>query len=109
MDIHESDVNFTYYRCILNSYFSYEVYAHRWIQLPLEEVNIFEAYCNIIVKNGYQYTVINSTGETPLFDYEHHVDNTFAFEVFIFTTKFGDNISVIKCPNTESLFIFGQD
>ena len=93
---------------MLQRYFKYEVRAHRWIQLPLEDAQKLQEEAKISLDKGYKYIKTNNVGEELTF-FEFHVDDSPAFDDFVRKTKFGGNLSVRKPTSLKPLMMFGQD
>ena len=108
VDNHESIDNVQYRNSFLKRYFSYELRAHRWIQISLEESKKMEEKCEISIGCGYKY-IIKNKDKDDITMVEYHVDDSILFQDKLSNTKFGGNLSVRKPSNIKPLLMFGQD
>ena len=74
-DNHESEENIAYRRDMLKWYFNYEVRAHLWVQISVEEATKLEEDEAISLVNGYKYNKISNNGKELTF-YEFHLDDS---------------------------------
>ena len=102
-DKHESPENIAYRKQFIKRYFEYELFVHRWVQLPISE---YREMCKdgcIFSGVGYEY---EKDGTTYI---EFHVDDHPSFTERDDLHPFGGNVSVSKPSDAKPLLIFGQD
>jgi hypothetical protein len=96
---HERPETIAYRPVFTQKYLGYEIRAHRWLQITLEESNTLISEGNLAANCGYNYRAA----------VEYHVDATYAFDERLSTLPFGGSLSVRKPINYRPVVFVGQD
>ena len=103
VDTHDTPANIKYRSAFINRYFQYELLAHRWYSITIEERNRLVKNGQIRQDQGYKYEK-----EDKVY-FEFHVDDCQEFQDNCERVQFGGYLSVRKPKNKKKLMIIGQD
>jgi hypothetical protein len=87
---------FAYRPVFTRKYLGYEIRAHRWLQIKIEESNHLISEGNLAANCGFNYHAADGTEMV-----EYHVDATYAFNERLSTLPFGQSLSVQKSINSQ--------
>jgi hypothetical protein len=104
VDGHERPETLKYRPVFTKEYLGYEIRAHRWLQMTLEELNELLPEGKIAAHSGFHYTA--SDGVSMV---EYHIDTSYAFEERLMILPFGGNLSVRKSIDSKTVIFLGQD
>ena len=90
VDTHESKENVEYRSKYIDTYFEYELLAHRWYSIEEDQRDKMIAAGEISSELGYKYEL---NGKVY---YEFHVDDHLSFQKTCENIEFGGNLSVRK-------------
>ena len=104
VDGHERPETIAYRPVFTRKYLAYEVRAHRWIQVTLEESNALVLSDKITAGSGFGYKTDDGIDMV-----EYHVDASYVFDERLSLLPFGGNLSVRKPIDTKAVIFVGQD
>jgi hypothetical protein len=104
VDSHEKPENVQYRSKFIQRYKTYELRAHRWIQIPLSRYQQMVQDCQLSDTMGYKYT--NEHGDVYV---ELHVDEHPLFQDESNHLPFGGSLSIRKKKEEKPVMILGQD
>ena len=104
VDGHERPETLKYRPAFTKEYLGYEIRAHRWLQMTLEESNVLLFEGKIAPHCGYNYTTSDGVDMV-----EYHIDTSYAFEERLKHLPFGGNLSVRKSIDSKIVIFVGQD
>ena len=103
VDSHETPENVEYRSKFISRYFAYELLAHRWYSITLEERNTMVNNNDIPKELGYKYEI---NGQTF---FEFHIDDHPSFSKACANLEFGGMLSVRKSRDKKKIMMLGQD
>jgi hypothetical protein len=104
VDGHERPETIAYRPVFTKKYLAYEVRAHRWIQITLDESNALVLEGNITADSGYCYKTDDGIDMV-----EYHVDASYIFDERLSLLPFGGNLSIRKPVDSRAVIFVGQD
>ena len=104
VDGHERPETLAYRPVFTEKYLSYEVRAHRWLQMTLDESNKLLLEGSVIANCGYNYVADDGTDMV-----EYHIDTSYAFQDRLTLLPFGGSLSVRKPIGSNTVIYVGQD
>ncbi|KAI2506094.1 hypothetical protein MHU86_8325 [Fragilaria crotonensis] len=104
VDGHERPETIAYRPVFTIKYLSYEIRAHRWLQMTLTESKELESKGSITKNCGFNYI-----GDDGIDMVEYHIDASYEFEERLQFLPFGGNLSVRKPIGSKTVIVLGQD
>ena len=104
VDGHERPETIAYRPVFTKKYLSYEIRAHRWIQMTLEDSNKLVLEGGITAHCGFHYVADDGSDMV-----EYHIDASYAFQERLDLLPFGGNLSVQKPIGSNTVIFVGQD
>jgi hypothetical protein len=106
VDGHERPETIAYRPVFTKKYLGFEIRAHRWLQITLEESNALLLEGNIAALSGFNYIAEDGDGTAMV---EYHIDASYKFEERLALLPFGGNLSVRKPIDSKTVIFVGQD
>jgi len=111
-DHHKNPENVLAWKEFIKSYFSYELYTHHWVQVPINDAKQFESETDLkgnhLMKGMWAYKLENENGTLMQ---EYHVDcHLEFFDKYVTSVdcqKFGRNLSVCIPDSTHPKLLIG--
>ena len=100
VDGHERPETIAYRPVFTKKYLGFEILAHRWLQITLEESDALLLEGHIAAQCGFNYGIDMV---------EYHIDASYAFEERLALLPFGGNLSIRKPIDSKTVIFVGQD
>ena len=104
VDGHERPETIAYRPVFTKKYLGYEIRAHRWLQVTLQESNSLVSEGNIAPGCGFNYKAADGIDMV-----EYHIDASYTFDERLDLLPFGGSLSVRKPIDSRPVIFVGQD